>query len=46
MVFNDCTIGLQRPHVWASTTARFRRNDRMMNPDKTKELISLMKPAL
>jgi len=36
----------KRPHDWASTTARFRRNDRMMNPDKTKELISLMKPAL
>ena len=43
---NDRTFGLKRPHVWASTTARFRRNGRMMNPDKTKELISLVKPAL
>jgi hypothetical protein len=32
MCCNDRTIGLERPHDWAATTARLGRNDRTIEP--------------
>ena len=38
---NDCTMGLQRPHDWAATTARLGRNDRTIGPQRPLDSLAL-----